>query len=100
MRGLFEITLRRGWSTMAARMLTLCKCVDHRQWGFEHPLRQFGRLPLELVEKLEARKATLDRLKDMSAEEIGGRWGWGGRRLEVGQVEAPRAGRGPQGSGK
>lgn len=71
MRGLFEITLHQGWPAMAARMLTLCKCMDHRQWAFEHPLRQFGRLPSELVGKLEARKTTLDHLKDMSADEIG-----------------------------
>ena len=77
MRGLFEITFHRGWPAMAARMLTLCKCMDHRQWGFEHPLRQFGRLPSELVDKLEARKTPLDRLKDMSADEIGGASGSG-----------------------
>lgn len=76
MRGLFEITLHQGWPAMAARMLTLCKCMDHRQWAFEHPLRQFGRLPSELVGKLEARKTTLDRLKDMSADEIGGHGRW------------------------
>ena len=53
-------------------MLTLCKCVDHRQWAFEHPLRQFGgRLSPEILDKLEGRKATLSRLKDMGQDEIG-----------------------------
>ena len=71
MRGLFEITLRNGWPSIAARMLTMCKAFDHRQWAFEHPLRQFGRLPPDIVSKLENKRTTLDRLKDMSADEIG-----------------------------
>ena len=57
---------------MAIRILTLCKAVEHQQWEFEHPLKQFGRLSQDIVDKLDARKTTLDRLKDMSAEEIGG----------------------------
>ena len=56
---------------MAIRILTLCKAVEHQQWGFEHPLKQFGRLSQDIVDKLDAKKTTLDRLKDMSAEEIG-----------------------------
>ena len=71
MRGLFEITLRRGWPLMAIRILTLCKAVEHQQWEFEHPLKQFGRLSQDVVDKLDAKKTTLDRLRDMGAEEIG-----------------------------
>ena len=73
MRGLFEITLKKGMPAIAARMLTLCKCVDHRQWMFEHPLRQFAgdKLTPEILGKLEEKKATLSRLKDMSRDEIG-----------------------------
>ena len=72
MRGLFEIALRRGQPSLAAKMLTLCKCIDLRQWGFEHPLKQFGdRLPPEVLEKLMDKKMSLQRLRDMSAEEIG-----------------------------
>lgn len=73
LRGLFEISLKRGLPTVASHMLTMCKCVDHRQWMFEHPLRQFSsnRLPPEILNKLEAKKATLSRLRDMSHDEIG-----------------------------
>lgn len=39
-RALFEICLRRGWSSMADFMLTLCKAVDRRLWWHQHPLRQ------------------------------------------------------------
>ena len=71
MRGLFQMALRKGWSGMAAKLLSLSKSLDHRMWGFEHPIRQFNWLSEDIVRKLEARKATMDRLKDMTAEEIG-----------------------------
>lgn len=73
MRGLFEITLKRGYPAIASRMLTLCKCVDHRQWFFEHPLRQFAgdKLSLEILDKLENKQASLERLRDMTQDEIG-----------------------------
>ncbi len=71
MRSLFEITLHQGHPAVSARLLTLCKALDHQQWAFEHPLKQFGRLSPDVVSKLEARKTTLDRLRDMGAEEIG-----------------------------
>ena len=71
-RGLFEIVLRRGWPVLASRLLTLCRCVDRQQWAFQHPLRQMGRhLSPEILNKIEARKMNMDRLKDMSADEIG-----------------------------
>ncbi|PFX22952.1 activating signal cointegrator 1 complex subunit 3-like [Stylophora pistillata] len=71
MRGLFEIALNRGWPTMAYRLLGLCKMLDKRQWVFENPLRQFTILKQETLVKLEERKATVDRLRDMTADEIG-----------------------------
>lgn len=71
MRGLFEIALNRGWPTMAYRLLGLCKMLDKRQWVFENPLRQFTILKHETLVKLEERKATVDRLRDMTADEIG-----------------------------
>lgn len=71
MRALFEITLRQGQPAIAAKLLTLCKAVDHQHWAFEHPLKQFGRLPQDVIAKLEAKKVSLDRLRDMSSEEIG-----------------------------
>ena len=71
MRGLFEMALRKGWSAMAAKLLTLSKSLDHRMWSFEHPLKQFHWLSEDVLGKLEGKKATIDRLKDMTAEEIG-----------------------------
>ena len=71
MRALFEITLRRGWPKIAARLLTLCKTVDQRLWAFEHPLKQFGRLSQDVLRKIDESKLTMDRLRDMRANDIG-----------------------------
>ena len=71
MRGLFEIALHRGWPTMAYRLLGLCKMLDKRLWGIQNPLHQFPILNRETLVKLEDKKATIHRLRDMPAGEIG-----------------------------
>ncbi|XP_038077615.1 activating signal cointegrator 1 complex subunit 3-like [Patiria miniata] len=70
-RALFEITLRKGWPLMAAQLLTLSKMVDRRLWSFENPLRQFPQLSQEIQRKLENKKLTIDKLREMPASEIG-----------------------------
>ena len=70
-RGLFDIAVRKGWSAMTGKLLTISKCLDHQLWEYEHPLKQFNKLSLPIIEKLEESKTTLDRLKDMTADEIG-----------------------------
>ncbi|KAJ3598427.1 hypothetical protein NHX12_001937, partial [Muraenolepis orangiensis] len=70
-RALFEIALRKRWPAMTYRLLNLCKVIDKRLWGFAHPLRQFHILPHTVLERLEKRRLTVDKLKDMSKEEIG-----------------------------
>eukprot|EP00947_MAST-08B_sp_MAST-8B-sp1_P000678 g678.t1 len=73
-RGLFEISLKRGWSHVAGRFLGISKAIDRRVWWTQHPLRQFSTvLPREIMMKLEgARKPpSLATLRDMSAREIG-----------------------------
>ncbi|CAI5530093.1 unnamed protein product [Closterium sp. Naga37s-1] len=40
-RALFEITLKRGWCSLAASLLEMAKAVDQRIWPHQHPLRQF-----------------------------------------------------------
>ena len=72
LRGLFEIALHKGQPSLSSKLLTLCKCVDHRRWMFDHPLRQFSYDRLEqALTRLEEKKMTLDRLRDMTADEIG-----------------------------
>ncbi|CAL8248146.1 unnamed protein product [Lota lota] len=70
-RALFEIALRKRWPAMTYRLLNLCKVIDKRLWGFAHPLRQFHILPHTVLERLEKRRLTVDKLKELSKEEIG-----------------------------
>ncbi|KAM4632986.1 activating signal cointegrator 1 complex subunit 3 [Polymixia lowei] len=70
-RALFEIALRKRWPAMTYRLLTLCKVIDKRLWGFAHPLRQFSILPHTVLARLEERKLTVDQLKEMRKDEIG-----------------------------
>ena len=56
---------------MTYKMLKLSKVVDKQIWDFEHPLRQFEGMTFEILQKLEAKKLTMDRMKDLEANEIG-----------------------------
>ncbi|XP_006824124.2 activating signal cointegrator 1 complex subunit 3-like [Saccoglossus kowalevskii] len=70
-RALFDIAIRKGWPVMAALTLQLSKTVDKRQWDFENPLRQFGTLSNDIYSKLEHKKLTIDKLREMKKDEIG-----------------------------
>ncbi|KAM3614996.1 uncharacterized protein V6R79_021978 [Siganus canaliculatus] len=70
-RALFEIALRKRWPAMTYRLLTLCKVIDKRLWGFTHPLRQFPTLSHIVLNRLEEKKLTVDKLKEMRKDEIG-----------------------------
>lgn len=56
---------------MTYRLLTLCKVIDKRLWGFAHPLRQFSILPHTVLARLEEKKLSVDKLKEMRKDEIG-----------------------------
>ena len=71
LRGVFEMVLKRGWVSVAERLLTLSKMMEKRQWNFQHPLRQFPHVSPEIIYKLEAKGATMDKLLDMDTSEIG-----------------------------
>ncbi|XP_077455363.1 activating signal cointegrator 1 complex subunit 3 isoform X2 [Stigmatopora argus] len=70
-RALFEIALRKRWPAMTYRLLNLCKVIDKRLWGFAHPLRQFSNLSLIILTRLEEKKLTVEKLKEMRKDEIG-----------------------------
>lgn len=70
-RALFEICLKKGWSTMANHYLSLCKSIDRRVRSDQSPLRQFQDIPFEPISHLENINATADKLLDMSLKEIG-----------------------------
>ena len=71
LRALFEIALRRKWTLMSERLLTLCTVIERRQWEFMHPLRQFQVLTEDVCRNLEMKDASLDDLWDMDVREIG-----------------------------
>ena len=71
MRALFDIVIRKGWSLMTARLLTLSKVIEQQLWEFEHPLRQFRELRPEVLNRLEQGSLTLERLRELDAKEIG-----------------------------
>jgi len=71
MRALFEITLKRGWASVATKMLNLCKMVQHRMWGAQSPLRQFKGIPSDIIKRIEAKDFPWDRFYDLEAHAIG-----------------------------
>lgn len=56
---------------MTHRLLTLCKVIDKRLWGYTHPLRQFPNLSHVVLNRLEEKKLSVDKLKEMRKDEIG-----------------------------
>jgi activating signal cointegrator complex subunit 3 len=69
-RALFEICLKRGWASLAHLFLSLSKSIDRRMRMDQHPLRQFGELSREIIERLETSNTDIHRLIDMTPEEI------------------------------
>eukprot|EP00096_Caligus_rogercresseyi_P012340 TRINITY_DN5132_c0_g1_i1.p1 TRINITY_DN5132_c0_g1~~TRINITY_DN5132_c0_g1_i1.p1 ORF type:complete len:1550 (-),score=525.80 TRINITY_DN5132_c0_g1_i1:223-4416(-) len=70
-RAIYEIVLFHGWAQLADKALTLCKMVDRRMWQSMSPLRQFRKIPLEVVKKIEKKNFSFDRFYDIGPNEIG-----------------------------
>ncbi|GAB0200183.1 U5 small nuclear ribonucleoprotein 200 kDa helicase [Grus japonensis] len=71
MRAIFEIILNRGWAQLTNKTLNLCKMIDKRMWQSMCPLRQFKKLPEEVVKKIEKKNFPFERLYDLNHNEIG-----------------------------
>ncbi|KAL5244354.1 hypothetical protein ACI65C_011764 [Semiaphis heraclei] len=71
MRAIFEIVLHRGWAQLADKALSLCKMIDRRMWQSMSPLRQFRKMPEEIVRKIEKKNFPWERLYDLGPSEIG-----------------------------
>ncbi|CAJ0923062.1 unnamed protein product [Ranitomeya imitator] len=71
MRAIFEIVLNRGWAQLTDKTLNLCKMIDKRMWQSMCPLRQFRKLPEEVVKKIEKKNFPFERLYDLNYNEIG-----------------------------
>ena len=53
LRAVFEICLKKGWSSVAKTALDLCKMAEKRMWPTMTPLRQFPTCPREIIQKAE-----------------------------------------------
>jgi pre-mRNA-splicing helicase BRR2 len=53
LRAIFEIALRKGWSSVAKTALDLCKMAEKRMWPTMTPLRQFANCPRDIIQKAE-----------------------------------------------
>lgn len=71
LRAIYEIVLHRGWAQLADKTLSLCKMVDRRMWQSMSPLRQFRKMPEEIVKKIEKKNFPWERLYDLGPNEIG-----------------------------
>ena len=65
------MALRQHHPTLTDKLLTLSKCLEKRLWPLSHPLRQLSELPSNILNRLEEHNLTVDRLRDMSKDEIG-----------------------------
>ncbi|KAL1377361.1 hypothetical protein pipiens_016320, partial [Culex pipiens pipiens] len=55
----------------ADKCSTLCKLIDRRMWQCMSPLRQFPKMPEEIMKKID-RNFSWERLYDLEANEIAG----------------------------
>jgi activating signal cointegrator complex subunit 3 len=74
-RALFEICLKRSWSTLSIYYLSLAKCIEYSLPLNATPLRQFqsrkdDNLPFDIIKKLEEKKVTVEKLLDLDVKEI------------------------------
>ncbi|KAL8774696.1 MAG: hypothetical protein Q9209_000635 [Squamulea sp. 1 TL-2023] len=53
LRAIFEICLKKGWSSVAKTALDLCKMAEKRMWPTMTPLRQFPACPREVITRAE-----------------------------------------------
>lgn len=53
LRAIFEITLKKGWASVAKTALELCKMAEKRMWPTMTPLRQFPGCPRDIIQKAE-----------------------------------------------
>ena len=70
-RAIFEVVLVNNWAQLAEKVLSLCKMVDRRMWQSMCPLRQFKKIPIDVIKKIEKKNFGFDRFYDLGPNEIG-----------------------------
>ncbi|XP_044008422.1 activating signal cointegrator 1 complex subunit 3, partial [Aphidius gifuensis] len=69
-RALFELKLRSNNALMATKLLNLSKMLELQQWDHWTPLRQFHILGQDVIDKIDQRGLTINRIKDLSVNEL------------------------------
>jgi len=75
LRALFELAVRRGWPTLAERVMRFALSLDHRVWHFQHPLRQLGHRYCSddmayRLERAGRATSTIEALRELSTGEL------------------------------
>lgn len=66
------MVLRHNNAIMSAKLLEVCQMFEMTQWNFESELRQFSDvLPWEIIDKIEQRKLSFNRIREMNVKELG-----------------------------
>lgn len=71
LRAIFEITLKKGWASVAKLALNLCKMAEKRMWPTMSPLRQFPSCPGEIVRKAERIEVPFSSYFDLDPPRMG-----------------------------
>ncbi|KAK3311268.1 Sec63 Brl domain-containing protein [Chaetomium strumarium] len=71
LRAIFEISLKKGWASVAKLALNLCKMAEKRMWPTMSPLRQFPGCPIEIVRKAERIEVPFSNYFDLDPPRMG-----------------------------
>lgn len=71
LRAIFEIALRRGWSTVSKLALDLCKTTEKRIWPTMSPLRQYPQCDPAIIRKAERVEMPWANYLDFDAPRLG-----------------------------
>lgn len=71
LRAIFEITLKKGWASVAKTALDLCKMAEKRMWPTMSPLRQFPACPRDIVQKAERIEVSWNSYFDLDPPRMG-----------------------------
>ncbi|PQE20908.1 hypothetical protein CJF30_00002243 [Rutstroemia sp. NJR-2017a BBW] len=71
LRAMFEITLKKGWASVAKTALELCKMAEKRMWPTMSPLRQFPACPKDIIQKAERIDVSWNNYFDLDPPRMG-----------------------------
>ncbi|TFB04253.1 Pre-mRNA-splicing factor brr2 [Trichoderma ghanense] len=71
LRAIFEITLKKGWASVAKTALDLCKMAEKRMWPTMSPLRQFPSCPRDIIQKAERIEVSWSSYFDLDPPRMG-----------------------------